>query len=82
MITIYVMVLRFPNVTVKFLRIDDFTGVAKMTSFYGNLSEPKTLEVVPGVDHFWFGRESELCNIIISWLDKVLQSNDQSTTPS
>jgi len=39
---------------------------------------PCTVEIVPGCDHFYNGREDAIQSIVSSWLGKTLQSADAS----
>lgn len=60
------------NPTPKFFVIgdrDDFTSESTLRTFVEeSVSEPKTLEIIQGVDHFWFGKENKLFEAIKTFL--------------
>ncbi len=48
---------------------DNFTRVEKFQEFAGEFPEPKRMEYFDGgVDHFFFGREELVCDLITDWL--------------
>jgi len=49
---------------------DPFCPPEALDSFFNKLSEPKQRAVIPGGDHFLWGREAELKAILESWLQE------------
>mmetsp|Transcript_8151 Transcript_8151/g.10318 ORF Transcript_8151/g.10318 Transcript_8151/m.10318 type:complete len:233 (+) Transcript_8151:91-789(+) len=49
---------------------DNFTGVDKLRKFVDGLPGPTGLAVVEGADHFFFSREMEVAQLLISWMKK------------
>ena len=52
--------------------LDNFTSQVDFECFTENLPEPKECHVIPGVDHFWWGYESELGGSVASFFAKAL----------
>ena len=52
--------------------LDNFTSQQDLERFIDTLSEPKECHVIPGVDHFWWGYESELGGSVASFFAKAL----------
>ena len=52
--------------------LDNFTSQVDFECFTENLPEPKECHVIPGVDHFWWGYESELGGSVSSFFAKAL----------
>jgi len=53
--------------------MDNFTSQQDLERFIETLSEPKECHVIPGVDHFWWGYESELGGSVSSFFAKALK---------
>ena len=43
---------------------DQYCDHGVLRELFDRLPEPKTMEVVPGADHFWFGREKALAEAV------------------
>lgn len=39
-----------------------------LVEFFDHLAEPKSLKVIDGVDHFWWGREGEVVSYVVEFL--------------
>lgn len=52
--------------------LDNFTSQQDLERFTVTLNEPKECHVIPGVDHFWWGYESELGGNVASFFAKAL----------
>ncbi len=52
--------------------LDNFTSQQDLERFIETLNEPKECHVIPGVDHFWWGYESELGGDVSSFFAKAL----------
>jgi len=52
--------------------LDNFTSQRDLERFIETLNEPKECQVIPGVDHFWGGYESELGGNVSSFFAKAL----------
>jgi hypothetical protein len=46
---------------------DDFTPVQDFQRFGESLPEPKECEVIPGADHFWWGYEAQVGEMVSSF---------------
>lgn len=42
--------------------------VAALRELFDSLGEPRSLHIVPGADHFWWGREDQVANYVIDFL--------------
>ena len=51
---------------------DDFTPVDRFTEFCQSLSDPKEFATIAGVDHFWWGRESEVADRVAGFFVEAL----------
>lgn len=50
---------------------DQFTSAAKLERFVRErVKDPKQIEVVDGADHFWFGREEQVCALVVNFLQR------------
>ena len=43
---------------------DQYCDYEALHKLFAGLPEPKTMKVVPGVDHFWFAREKALSEAV------------------
>ena len=55
--------------------LDNFTTQRDLERFIETLSEPKECHVIPGVDHFWWGYESELGGNVASYFARALRES-------
>jgi len=55
---------------------DQFTSIRKFDRAFSQLKGEK--EIVQNVDHFWFGEEKQLVDIILKWLSKVSGQSSSS----
>ena len=51
---------------------DDFSPPEQLREFVAELPEPSTVAVVKGTGHFFEGRESDLAQIVVQFLGRVL----------
>jgi alpha/beta superfamily hydrolase len=58
--------------------MDNFTSPRDVERFVETLSGSKECYVIPGVDHFWWGYESELGKIVASFFVKALRESRQA----
>ena len=60
---------------------DQFGPRAKLEAFVAALPEPKQLTLIPGADHFFEGRLSEMRTVIEAWVRVKFSSQNQETHP-
>ncbi|MHA1632838.1 MAG: PhoPQ-activated protein PqaA family protein, partial [Candidatus Freyarchaeota archaeon] len=53
---------------------DDFVDLEELRRRVAELPEPKELEIVPGADHFWWGRVEELSTKVADFFAATLES--------
>ncbi|KAJ3404163.1 hypothetical protein CcCBS67573_g06177 [Chytriomyces confervae] len=60
---------------------DNFTGIKAFQQFADTVPERKKIEIVDGMDHFWFDREDALVECIRKWLrsEKVVPEKTKGT---
>ena len=51
---------------------DNFTSVATLEAMFATMDEPKRMEIIPGADHFFFGREHLVAAVLVDWLRPLL----------
>ena len=64
-----------PSGTPKLLILgehDNFTSVSTIETMFKALSEPKTLRIIDGTDHFFFGEEHRVSKVLEEWLRPML----------
>ena len=47
------------------------SSLSNWNSFVKKINGKKELRIIDGVDHFWFGSENLLGNIVIEWLQSI-----------
>ena len=57
--------------------LDQFGGAADIASFVAKLSEPKTLKVIEGADHFFEGHLPELEKAVSDFINTVMNEERQ-----
>lgn len=50
---------------------DEFCPLPALEDLFALIPDPKRLEVVPGADHFWFGRDSEAARHAAAYLGEI-----------
>lgn len=51
---------------------DSIIPAREILSWSGELEGPKKIEVIPGADHFWWGREDDLANRVAGFFKQYL----------
>jgi len=51
---------------------DDLVSPFQVLQEAANMAEPKTVEVIPGVDHFWWGHEEKVAEMVAEFFVDVL----------
>ena len=54
---------------------DDFTRLDDFQLFGDSLAEPKQCEVIPGADHFWWGYEDQVGEVVASFFVSNLKGS-------
>lgn len=55
---------------------DQFTGIGTFIRKVKLLPSPTEVVTMEGVDHFFFGKEKALCEVVQAWLEKVMGAHD------
>ena len=45
--------------------------VQKLTTVFNAVAQPKTLQIIPGADHFWWGFEHQLAHLVAEFLEDL-----------
>jgi uncharacterized protein len=51
---------------------DDLISKEDVELIFNSSAEPKSFEVIPGIDHFWFGSEKTLAGKVVDFLTGIL----------